>query len=147
MANTDEFTRDGRTNPGETPDFVDDWKALGITCKEDIRDLFVNNLYFGCEADDSLNYTAFNTKANKLGAKLKAMFSSDLGHWDVVDFGDILSETYEQVEKELMTEEDFRDFVFTNPVTFATRLNPDYFKGTVVENDVDKLLSGRGKAA
>ena len=147
LANTDEFTRDGRTAPGVTPDFVDDWKALGITCKEDIRDLFVNNLYFGCEADDSLNYTAFNTRANKLGAKLKAMFSSDLGHWDVVNFGDILSETYEQVEKELMTEEDFQDFVFTNPVTFATRLNPDYFKGTVVEGEVDKLLAKRGKAA
>jgi hypothetical protein len=94
-----------------------------------------------------MNYTAFNAKANKLGAKLKAMFSSDLGHWDVVDFGKILSETYEQVEKGLMTEDDFRDFVFTNPATFTTRLNPDYFKGTVVEDAVDKLLIEREKAA
>jgi predicted TIM-barrel fold metal-dependent hydrolase len=147
VANQQEFTRDGRAKSGETPDFVDDWKHLGITCKEDLRDLFVNNFYFGCEADDALNYTAFNTKANKMGAKLKAMFSSDLGHWDVVDFGEILSETYEQVEKGLMTEQDFEDFVFTNPVTFATRLNRDYFKGTAVEGAVDKLLADHDKAA
>jgi predicted TIM-barrel fold metal-dependent hydrolase len=140
MENKERYLRDGRTTPGEPPAFIDDWKHLGITCKEDIRDLFVDNLYFGCEADDSMNYTAFNTKANKLGVKLKAMFSSDLGHWDVVDFGEILSETYEQVEKGLMTDEDFQDFVFTNPATFATRLNPDYFKGTVVEDAVAKLL-------
>ena len=147
LENKGEFMRDGRKAPGVTPDFVDDWKHLGITCREDIRDLFVENFYFGCEADDSLNYTAFNAKANKLGVKLKAMFSSDLGHWDVVDFGEILSETYEQVEHGLMTEEDFRDFVFTNPVTFTTRMNPDYFKGTVVEDAVEKLIARKGQAA
>ena len=58
----------------------------------------------------------------------------------MVDIGEILSETYEAVEKGLMTEEDFKDFVFTNPATFATRLNPDYFKGTVVEDAVAKLI-------
>ena len=94
-----------------------------------------------------MNYTAFNAKANKFGVKLKAMFSSDLGHWDVVDFGDVLHEAHEQVDRGLMTDEDFRDFVFTNPVTFTTRLNPDFFKGTAVEGAVDKLLSDRSKAA
>ncbi len=143
----DSFTNDGRTAPGVTPDFVDDFKALEIDSAEELRDLFVDNLYFGCEADDSMNYTAFNAKANKFGVKLKAMFSSDLGHWDVVDFGDVLHEAHEQVDNGLMTEEDFRDFVFTNPATFVTRLNPDYFKGTVVEGAVDKLLVDRSKAA
>lgn len=141
------FTRDGRTTPGEVPDFVDDWKHLGIEKKEDIRDLFVDSFYFGCEADDALNYTAFNTKANKLGVRLNAMFSSDLGHWDVVDFGEILSETHEAVEKGLMSDEDFRDFTFANPARFATRMNPDYFKGTAVEGAVDALLAERGAAA
>ncbi len=143
----DSFTRDGRTEPGVTPDFVDDWKALEISSAEELRDLFVNNLYFGCEADDAMNYTAFNSAANKFGVKLKAMFSSDLGHWDVVDFGDVLHEAHEAVDKGLMTGEDFRDFVFTNPASFSTRLNPDYFKGTVVEGAVDKLLAARATAA
>jgi predicted TIM-barrel fold metal-dependent hydrolase len=147
LDNTKSFTSDGRKQPGVDPDFIDDWKALDAKSCEDIRDLFIDSFYFGCEADDAMNYTAFNSKANKYGAKLKAMFSSDLGHWDVVDFGDILSETYEQVEKELMTEDDFRDFVFINPVTFATRLNRDYFKGTVVESAVDRLLADRSAAA
>jgi predicted TIM-barrel fold metal-dependent hydrolase len=87
MAAKDSLTRDGRTEPGVNPDFIDDWSRLDAKSTEDIRDLFVNNLYFGCEADDAMNYTAFNTKANKFGVKLKAMFSSDLGHWDVVPLG------------------------------------------------------------
>ena len=147
MAAKDGYTRDGRTKPGVNPDFIDDWKALGAKTTEDIRDLFVDNFYFGCEADDAMNYTAFNTKANKFEVKLKAMFSSDLGHWDVVDFGDVLAEAHEQAEKGLMTEDDFRDFVFTNPVTFATRLNPDYFKGTVVEGAVAKMAGKQSHAA
>jgi hypothetical protein len=93
-----------------------------------------------------MNYTAFNAKANKFGARLKAMFSSDLGHWDVVDFGDVLDEAYEQTEKGLMTDEDFRDFVFANPARFVTRMNPDYFEGTVVEDAVAKLTSHAGTA-
>ena len=87
-------------------------------------------------AGDSLNYTAFNAKANKFGVKIKAMFSSDLGHWDVLGFGHVLHEAYEQVEHGLMGEEDFKDFVFTNPLTFQTRVNPDFFKGTAVESAV-----------
>jgi predicted TIM-barrel fold metal-dependent hydrolase len=147
MENKDAFTRDGRTSPGVDPDFIDDWKALGAERAEDIRDLFIDNFYFGCEADDAMNYTAFNAKANKFGAKLKAMFSSDLGHWDVVDFGDVLAEAHEQTEKGLMTEQDFQDFVFTNPARFTTRTNPDYFRGTVVEDAVDKFLGAKSDAA
>ena len=125
-----------RTPDGQVPDFVDDWKDVTLNRREDVRDAFVNQFYFGCEADDSLNYTAFNAKANKLGVKIKAMFSSDLGHWDVLDFGDVLHEAYEQVEHGLMGEDDFKDFVFTNPLTFQTRVNPDFFKGTAVEGAV-----------
>ncbi len=129
-----------RTPDGKVPAFVDDWTEVKIKRREDIRDLFVTPFYFGCEADDSLNYTAFNARANKMGAKIKAMFSSDLGHWDVVDFGEVLSEAHESVDRGLMTEQDFKDFVFTNPMTFQTRVNPDFFKGTVVEGAVAKAL-------
>ena len=37
------------------------------------------------------------------------------------------------VEHELFTEDDFRDFVFTNPVRFYTHGNPQFFAGTAVE--------------
>jgi predicted TIM-barrel fold metal-dependent hydrolase len=147
MANQALIGRDGRSRPDEIPAFIDDWTQVKIDKAEAIRDLFVNNFYCGCEADDALNYTAFNAKANKFGAKLKAMFSSDLGHWDVQNFGGVLAEAYEAVERGLMTEADFKDFVFTNPVTLQTRLNPDYFKGTCVENAVRKFLAEETKVA
>ena len=94
-----------------------------------------------------MNYTAFNIKANAFGARLKAMFSSDLGHWDVVEFGEVLEETHEAVNKGLMTDEDFKDFVFTNPATYMTRMNPDYFKDTCVEGEVAKMLAEQVEAA
>ena len=119
---------------------MNDWTDVSIERRVQIKDLFATPFYFGCEADDSLNYTAFNAKANKMGAKIKAMFSSDLGHWDVVDFGGVLHEAHEGVDRGLMTEEDFKDFVFTNPMTFQTRVNPDFFKGTVVEDAVAKAM-------
>ena len=110
---------------------------IGDSCQiekaEDIRDLFVPNFYFGCEADDPLNATAFNRKMNPFGAQLRAIFSSDIGHWDVPDMTEVLEEAYELVEDEVITEEDFRDFVFTNPVSLWAGMNPDFFKGTVVE--------------
>jgi hypothetical protein len=42
-----------------------------------------------------------------------------------------------------MAEEDFRDFVFTNPMTYQTRVNPDFFKGTAVEEAVSRAMKAR----
>lgn len=75
-----------------------------------------------------------------MGAQIKAMFSSDLGHWDVVDIGDELHEAQESVDRGLMSEQDFKDFVFTNPMTVQTRVNPDYVKGTALEGAVATAL-------
>jgi predicted TIM-barrel fold metal-dependent hydrolase len=122
------------------PPFLDEWEACGVERAEDIRDRFVPSFFFGCEADDVGVAWAMNAKMNPLGAKLRAMFSSDLGHWDVEDMTEILPEAYELVEGELVSEADFRDFVFGNPVRFYTRLNPDFFRGTRIEVDVARFL-------
>ena len=45
------------------------------------------------------------------------------------------------VEEGVMTAEDFRDFMFGNPVRMLTSLNPDFFKGTNIESDVKAFLS------
>jgi len=37
-----------------------------------------------------------------------------------------------------VTEEDFSDSVFTNPIKLWTALNADFFKGTVVESAVSR---------
>ncbi len=134
--------RDGPL-PGDVQDpaMIDEWAACQIERAEDIRDLFVPNFYFGCEADDPLNAWAFNTHINKFGARLKAIFSSDIGHWDVPDMTAVVEEAYELVENGVITEADFRDFVFVNPASLYAETNPDFFKGTAVEAAVDTLLA------
>jgi predicted TIM-barrel fold metal-dependent hydrolase len=120
------------------PEQLDDFAACRIRRAEDIRDLFVSNFYFGCEADDPINAWAFNRKFNPYGARLNALFGSDIGHFDVPDMSDVLPEAYELVEDELISEGDFRDFVFGNAVRFWTSNNPDFFKGTVVDKQASE---------
>ena len=73
-----------------------------------------------------------NARANPLGARLNAIFSSDIGHFDVPDMTGVLPEAYEMVEKELATPADFRDFTFGNVVRLFGRVNPRFFEGTRV---------------
>jgi hypothetical protein len=58
----------------------------------------------------------------------------------VTDMNEVLEEAYELVEHELITPDDFREFVFTNAARLHTALNPDFFKGTVVEDAVAPLV-------
>lgn len=121
---------------------LDDYAACNIRRGEDIRDLFAENFYFGCEADDPMNALAFNRKANPYGAKFRVLFGSDIGHFDVPDMKEVLPEAYELVEDGLVTEDDFRDFMFTNPVRFWGESNPRFFDGTRVEREARQLLGG-----
>ena len=124
----------------EDPATLDEFGAAGITLPEDVRDRF-GSFFFGCEADDPLTAGAFNDRVNPFGARLQAMFGSDLSHWDVPDMTEVLEEAWEMVDRGWITTDDFRDFMFTNPVRFFTRTNPEFFSGTIVERDVDKLLA------
>jgi hypothetical protein len=49
---------------------------------------------------------------------------------------DVLSEAHEGVDRGLLSPDDFRDFVYTNPVRFFTDANPRFFAGTAVEAEV-----------
>ena len=64
---------------------------------------------------------------------LKAMLGSDVSHFDVTDASAVLEEAWEMVEHGLVTEDNFRDFTFSNVVGLHGRMNPDFFNGTVVE--------------
>ena len=118
----------------------DNFAAVGMSRVEDMRDLFLAPFWFGCEADDPVNAQAFNRKSNPLGAPLKALLGSDNAHWDVPDMRDVLVEAFEMVEHGQIGESDFRDFAFTNPVRLHAGMNPDFFKGTRVEQAVSELL-------
>ena len=110
---------------------LDDFSACKITRKEDWVDLYAKPFYFGCEADDRMNGAAFS-KHNPFGAKLNAIYSSDIGHFDVIDMRDPLPEAYELVEDGVITEDNFRDFTFANAVHLWGTQNPRFFEGTAV---------------
>lgn len=119
---------------------LDDYAPCAITDEEEIEDLFVPRFFFGCEADDRLNATAFDTSVNPFGARLNALFSSDIGHFDVVHMDQVVPHAWELVEDDVMSLDDFRDFTFTNPVRFWTANQPDFFAGTKVESAVTELV-------
>jgi len=128
--------------PREPDDMLDEWAACGITTGSDIKERFVDRFYFGCEADDPLTSTAFNTGVNPFGAELNAMLGSDISHWDVPDMSEVLEEAWEMVDNGWISEDAFTKFTFTNPTRFYTGTNPAFFKGTVVEGAVDQYLAG-----
>ena len=116
---------------------VDDFEAAGINSKEDVRAVFSGNFYFGCEADDRATMWAFDPR---MGVRLRPVFSSDFTHFDVPDFREVIPEAFEMVEKGFVTEQDFREFTFTNAARLHTRNNPHFFKGTVIEQAVANEL-------
>lgn len=115
----------------------DDFEHVKIESVKEIRRLFANNFYFGCEADDPMNVMAFNDKA---GVRVKAMLGSDIAHFDVPDATEVLEEAWEMVEHGLIDEGQFREFTFTNVVELHAGMNPDFFKGTVVEAAANEEL-------
>jgi predicted TIM-barrel fold metal-dependent hydrolase len=123
------------------PDELDDWRDAGLHSPEDVYRRFVPNFYFGCEGDDRLNALAFDTKVNPMGARLNAMFGSDIGHFDVEDMAEIVEEVYELVDDGLVSETDFRDFTFENGVRLHGGMNPDFFVGTAVEEAAARVLA------
>ena len=76
------------------------------------REVFTEQCFFGCEADDPMNALAFDVARVPTGGRLQAMFASDIGHWDVPDFRSVLCEAWELVEDGRIDEDDFRAFTF-----------------------------------
>ena len=127
--------------PGTTqlfvpPEELDDFAGTGINGGRDILRIFDNNFYFGSEADDRMTAVAFDTKLNHYGAKMNAVLGSDIGHWDVPDMTKVMVEAYELVDDGFMDEEAFREFTYGNVVRMHAGMNPAFFKGTIVEQEV-----------
>ncbi len=106
---------------------------------------FVTPFYFGCEADDRANVMAFSN-ANHFGARLNAIFGSDIGHFDVPDMRAVLPEAYELVEHGHMSSADFRDFTFANAVRLWGSQNPKFFEGTRVAKQAAAVLAEKPAA-
>ena len=119
-------------------ELFDDFGAVPVRSADELRRHFAERFYFGCEADDPITAWAFARHGQH---RLRPIFSSDVGHFDVVDMTQVLEEAYELVEHGLVTPDDLREFLFENPVRLHTALNPDFFTGTVVEGAVAKLAA------
>jgi hypothetical protein len=76
---------------------------------------------------------AFSTELLPLGSRLNALFSSDIGHWDVPDMRDVLPEAWELVEHGHLTPDQFKEFTCQNTVRMVTAAKPGFFDGTVLE--------------
>jgi predicted TIM-barrel fold metal-dependent hydrolase len=128
--------------PAESEETLDEWAACGIERAEDIKRLFAEPFFFGCEADDPLTSMAFNTAINPFGAELKAMMGSDIAHWDVPEMAGVLEEAWEMVDHGWIDESAFEKFTFSHAVRFYTDTNPAFFAGTTVETAVERFLTG-----
>jgi hypothetical protein len=129
---------------GTMDEAVDDFALAGIDSKEELVRLFTTNFYFGCEADDPVTAWAFDPR---MGFRLKALFSSDIGHFDVPDITDVVPEAYEMVEHGLIRQGDFRDFTFDNAVRLHGLGNPDFFSGTTIEREAAEVLAAAREPA
>ena len=123
---------------------LDEFAACQIERAEDIRALFVESFYFGCEGDDPLVPIAYDTQLNPLGARLNALYGSDLGHWDVPDMKSVLAEACALVETGRLGAEDFRSFAFEAPSRFYLATNPRFLEGTILESEAAALLRSAG---
>ena len=129
----------------QRPQGYDEFAACALKEIRDLRSLFVDPFYFGCEADDRMVSDAFNRRLNPLGTVLKPVFGSDIGHWDVLDAASVLTEAWNLVTAKLITAENFRDLTFVNPAMLYLSMNPDYFRGTAVEGAAETLLRERAQ--
>jgi predicted TIM-barrel fold metal-dependent hydrolase len=119
---------------------LDDFAKCKITCKQDWLDLYAVPYYFGCEADDPSIAIAFGN-TNKFHAKLNALYSSDIGHFDVIDMREPLQEAYELVEDNIINHDDFEAFTFSNVVRLMGTQNPNFFDGTRIAKEAKAVLA------
>ena len=119
------------SDPEENSASTDEFKESQISSAQDITDIFANQYFFGCEADDPMNAIAFNTSLHPGEIALKAIFASDIGHWDVPNMKDVLVEAYELVEDNHLTSEQFQAFVCDNVIDL---LGAEFFENTAVQD-------------
>jgi hypothetical protein len=129
------------------PERVDEFARAGIERPEDIRAVFERNLFFGCEADDSGIAAAMQRRLWPLETRLNPLLGSDIGHWDVRDFTEVLGEAYELLEHGKIGEDDLAALLLGNPLRFLVDANPGFFAGTTVAAAAEHHLREHGGAA
>ncbi len=127
-------------DPEVAPDVLDEFAQSGLGSVDDIAAIFSDRFFFGCEADDPTAAFAFDSSVNPRGVQLQAMFASDIGHWDVPDFTEVLDEAWELVEHGHLDTTQFRAFSCENAIKLFGGTNARFFEGTAVEAHAAKVL-------
>jgi hypothetical protein len=60
---------------------------------------------------------------------------------DAPNFAHVVGETYELVDDEVLTRDEYRLFVADHAILLHGRMNRNFFKGTAVEAYAEKVLS------
>ncbi len=130
------------TSPGPRPVPRSSTSSLrpALRSVADLRDRFVPNFYFGCEADDRLVAWAFAEQVNPAGARFRPIFGSDISHWDVPDMTEPVVEAFELVDDGVIGAREFEELMFVNPVRMHGEMNPSFFDGTIVEAQATNIL-------
>jgi predicted TIM-barrel fold metal-dependent hydrolase len=118
----------------------EDFGAADVKGEGDLQQRYADSFYFGCEADDPMTAWAYD---RRIGANLRPVFSSDIGHFDVPNMNEVLEEAFELVEDGYLNEEQFREFTFSNAVSLHGSLDSDFFVGTAVEDEAREVLSAK----
>jgi predicted TIM-barrel fold metal-dependent hydrolase len=126
---------------GREPTLLDEFHRCPIEREQDIRDHFTRSFFFGCEAEDPSVAWALDGRTLPLGARLNAMFGSDIGHWDVDDMSAVLAHAYGMVEHGMLDDDQFRRWVFANAVVLHGAGNPAFFRGTTIESAAAEVLA------
>ena len=118
----------------------DDFEAAGITSLEDVRDLFCTPFSWGCEADDPLVGLGLRLQDHSPGSQSPGLLRLRPGALGRARNSTSPSRRrYELVERQILGEGEFEEFVFTNPVRFYASMNPDFFAGTSIDAAAAKI--------
>ena len=86
-----------------------------------------------------------HTEARKIHDRLKHPIIDADGHW--AEFLPLMREEFRRIGGDTAVEaldvasDDFREFMFDNAVRFWGEVNPDFFRGTVVEKAAAEVLA------
>jgi predicted TIM-barrel fold metal-dependent hydrolase len=120
--------------PGR-PANLDDFAAAGFDSPDEIINVFSDQMYFGCEADDPLVGWATRSVIKHRKVKLRPILGTDISHWDAPVMNEVLVEAFELLDDGVLDADEFRAFTFENPVLLHKSANKNFFAGTVVEQE------------